>query len=72
MLIKNSRNAVVVILLVAALSAVGAACLPDNPYQRFQFLAVLCHRLAWIYERIHYDPKPIDVAISAHPRRSPV
>ena len=63
MLIKSSRTAVVVICLVAGLSAVGAACLPDIPYQRFQFLPVLCQRLAWIYERIHYDPKPIDVAI---------
>ena len=63
MLIKSSRTAVVVICLVSLLSAVAAACLPDNPYQRFQFLPVLYQRLAWIYERIHYDPKPIDVAI---------
>lgn len=63
MSIKSSRNAIVTILLVAALSAVAAACLPDNPYQRFQLLGVLYQRLAWIYERIHYDPKPIDVAI---------
>jgi hypothetical protein len=62
-LIKNSRTAVAVILLIAALSAAGAACLPDNPYQRFQLLDALYQRLAWIYERIHYDPKPIDVAI---------
>ena len=62
-LIKSSRTAAVVILLVAALSAAGAASLPDNPYQRFQFLPVLCQHLAWIYERVHYDPKPIDVAI---------
>jgi hypothetical protein len=61
-LIKSSRTAVVVILLVGVLSTVGAACLPDNPYQRFQLLGVL-HRLGWIYERIHYDPKPIDVVI---------
>lgn len=63
MLIKNSLTAVVVILLVAALSAVGAACLPDNPYQRFQLLGALYHHLTWIYERIHYDPTPIDVVV---------
>jgi hypothetical protein len=51
------------ILLVGALSAVGAACLPDYPYERFQLLPELYQRLAWIYERIHYDPRPIDVAI---------
>jgi hypothetical protein len=62
-LTKNSLTAVVVILLVGVLSAVGAACLPDNPYQRFQLLGALYQHLAWIYERIHYDPKPIDVAI---------
>jgi hypothetical protein len=63
-LIRNSLTAVVVILLVGVLSAVGAACLPDNPYQRFQLLrGSLYQHLAWIFERIHYDPKPIDVAI---------
>jgi hypothetical protein len=62
-LIKNSRTAVVVILLVGLLSAVGAACLPDNPYQRFQLYGLFYRRLAWIYERIHYDPKPIDVVV---------
>lgn len=63
MLIKNPLTALMVILLVGALSAVGAACLPDNPYQRFQLLPELDQHLAWIYERIHYDPNPIDVAI---------
>jgi hypothetical protein len=61
--VKNSLTAVIVILLVAVLSAAGAACLPDNPYQRFQLLPVLYQRLAWIYERIYFDPKPIDLAI---------
>ncbi len=41
----------------------GAACLPDDSYQRFQLLPELYQRFTWIYERIHYDPKPIDVAI---------
>ena len=63
MQIKNSMTAVMIILLVAAFSAAGAVCLPDNPYQRFQFLPVLDQRLAWAYERIRYDPMPIDIAI---------
>ena len=63
MQIKNSMTAVMVILLVAAFSAAGAVCLPDNPYQRFQLLPVLDQRLAWAYERIRYDPRPIDIAI---------
>lgn len=60
---KNSLSAVAAILLVAVLSGVGAACLPDKPYQRYQLLPLLYRRLPWIYERIHYDPKPIDIAI---------
>ena len=63
MLIKNSWTAVGIILLVTAVSAVGAACLPDSPYQRFQLLPAFYGHIAWIYERIHYDPRPIDVVI---------
>jgi hypothetical protein len=38
--------------------------LPDNPYQRFQLVdGTLYDTLRRTYERIHYDPRPIDVAI---------
>jgi hypothetical protein len=38
--------------------------LPENAYQRWKLLdSNLNGRMRWIYERIHYDPRPIDVAI---------
>ncbi len=44
--------------------AVGAAALPDNPYQRWQLIEnTLYANATWSYERIHFDPEPIDVAI---------
>jgi hypothetical protein len=43
---------------------VAAACLPDNPYQRWQLLDGTIHKRArWIYERVHFDPEPIDVVL---------
>ncbi len=54
----------VIALLAMALGfAVVASLLPENPYQRWQLLDGTIHaRARWIYERIHYDPAPIDVA----------
>jgi hypothetical protein len=47
--------------LAVALVLNAAVCLlPENAYQRWQLQDA---RLRWIYERIHFDPKPIDVAI---------
>ncbi len=52
------------ILGAALLSAVAAAALPDNPYQRWQLIEnTLYGQATWDYERIHFDPEPIDVAI---------
>jgi hypothetical protein len=52
------------VLLAALLAAVAAALLPDNPYQRWQLLDATIHnRARWIYERIHYDPQPLDVVL---------
>ncbi len=49
---------------VALAAAVGAAALPDNPYQRWQLIEnTLYANATWSYERIHFDPAPIDVAI---------
>jgi hypothetical protein len=52
-----------VAILAIALGVAGAACLlPENPYQRWQLLDGTIHaRASWMYERIHYDPTPIDV-----------
>ena len=45
-------------------AAVAAACLPDNPYQRWQLVeGTLFSNGLWSYERIHFDPAPVDVAI---------
>jgi hypothetical protein len=54
----------VAILGVALVAAAGAAALPDNPYQRWQLIEnTLYANATWSYERIHFDPRPIDVAI---------
>ncbi|MBC7519629.1 MAG: hypothetical protein H7268_00835 [Sandarakinorhabdus sp.] len=51
------------ILATALLAGIAAAMLPDNEYQRFASLEnTIQNRMRWIYERIHYDPAPIDVA----------
>lgn len=53
----------VVFLTFAALFALALA-LPVNPYIRFQNLDdTIYFRAKWIYERIHFDPTPIDVVI---------
>ena len=52
------------IVAVAALVAAVAAVLPDDPYRRFATLDhTIQNRVRWIYERIRFDPAPIDVAI---------
>lgn len=60
----NWGAAFVGILASALLAAVAAAALPDNPYQRWQQVEnTLYGNATWSYERIHYDPRPVDVAI---------
>lgn len=50
------------ILGIALLAAVGACVLPENPYQRWQLLDGTIHKQArWIYERIHFDARPVDI-----------
>ncbi|HEY2356698.1 MAG TPA: hypothetical protein VGH86_04555 [Phenylobacterium sp.] len=52
------------VLGVALAAAVVASLLPENPYQRWQLLDGTIHgRSRWIYERVHFDPRPIDVAV---------
>lgn len=48
-----------------ALALDAAVCLlPENDYQRWQLVdGTIYRQLRWIYERIHFDPKPIDIAI---------
>lgn len=52
------------IVAVAVLGAAAASLLPDDPYMRFATLdRTIQNRSRWIYERINFDPAPIDVAI---------
>lgn len=52
------------IIGMALLAAAAAAALPDDPYMRFSTLdATIQNRVRWIYERIHFDPAPIDVVV---------
>ena len=56
-------RAVGVVLGTVVLTGLGAACLPDAPYERFQLLDNTIQRDArWIYERTTFDTAPIDVA----------
>jgi hypothetical protein len=60
----NSTISIITILVVALLSAIAASYLPDDPYQRFKLLdGTIYESLRRTYERIHYDPRPIDVAV---------
>jgi len=62
---KRPLNLSVVILTMVGLAAsllAGTVMLPHDPYIRYQTLRGTLHeRAAWIYERIHFDPAPIDV-----------
>ena len=54
----------VVILCIALGVAVAVCLLPENSYQRWQLLDGTIHgRSRWIYERVHFDPRPIDVVL---------
>ena len=49
--------------LGVAFVLLAAVCLlPENTYQRWQLQTLMDSRLRWIYERIHFDPRPIDIA----------
>jgi hypothetical protein len=48
---------------VALTLNVAVCLLPENAYQRWKLVDSDYGRLRWIYERIHYDPRPIDVVI---------
>lgn len=57
------RTRLVALLALTVAFGAAAAMLPDSPYERWQLLDGTIHKRArWIYERIHYDPTPIDVA----------
>lgn len=44
--------------------AIVSVALPSNPFHRWHLLEGTIHsNLGWIYERIHYDSTPIDIAL---------
>lgn len=64
MLQLHARRKTFCILAIALLTAVVAALLPDDPYQRWQLLdGTIQKNVRWIYERTNFDPTPIDVVI---------
>jgi hypothetical protein len=59
----NSKIAIAAILGSALAFGVAASLLPENAYQRWQLLDQTIHaRAHWIYDRVHFDPTPVDVA----------
>jgi hypothetical protein len=58
----HADRAAWMLLLITFGLAVGAALLPDEPYQRWSLLdGTIQANARWIYERAHFDPTPIDV-----------
>jgi hypothetical protein len=52
------------VLGFACIFAVGVCWLPASAYQRWQLLDGTDYEtLRWTYERIHFDPRPVDIAI---------
>ncbi len=52
------------LLAMVAVLCVAAVALPHDRYIRFQqFASGDFSRVRWVYERIHFDPTPIDVAV---------
>ncbi len=57
-----------IFLAVMVVTALGCAALtlliPDDRYLRYQQLTdTIQYRSLWIYERLHFDPTPIDIAV---------
>lgn len=51
------------VAVVFALAWAGSLALPHDSYIRYQsFEGTIFDRLTWVYERIHFDETPIDVA----------
>lgn len=59
------------VLGIALGLGVTACLLPERPYERWQLLDGTIHeRARWIYERVHFDPRPIDVMFVGPSRTS--
>jgi hypothetical protein len=60
----DARRSLLAIFATAILTAILISCLPENAYVRYQQLDNTEYRnLRWIYERTHFDARPIDIAV---------
>ena len=49
---------------VAAVGFVGMSLLPHDPYIRYQVMqGTIFERATWMYERLHFDPTPVDIVL---------
>ena len=61
---RRALGTICAALAVAFILDVGASFLPEDAYQRWQLAdGTIYEQLRWAYERIHFDPRPVDVAI---------
>jgi len=64
MTVTKAIGAICGSFIVAAALNVLIYLLPDDPYQRWQLVdGTMFEPLRWSYERMHFDDRPIDVAI---------
>ncbi len=71
MLTRPIRLAVHALVMLATFVAAYFAviALPHDPYIRYQsFQGTIFTRLKWVYERIHFDPAPVDILITGASR----
>jgi hypothetical protein len=60
----RSGIALIGIISTTFVLAILAGLIPDDPYLRFQILKNTYHAsVPWVYERIHFDSRPIDVVL---------
>ena len=65
----NALRTICASLATALALCAGACLLPDNPYQRWQLVdsadadGGIFANLRWAYERMHFDDRPIDIAV---------
>lgn len=64
MKIRRATHSLLAIFAAAIAAAALVSCLPEDPYRRFQLLDGTEYRnLRWVYERTHFDPRPVDIAV---------
>ena len=43
---------------------IGMSLLPHDPYIRYQTMqGTIFERATWMYERLHFDPAPVDIVL---------